>query len=156
MFTIKKILVAGLLLVFTSIINFSIANESRPSESKADAGSLKLVMQGLLKDTQALTAAVFTEDYAAIGIIANNIAEHPKPSMATRKKLMKAMGSDMAKFKANDTVVHNAAVNMVKSAQQKNIQLISEDFQKMIGGCVSCHSEFKEQVFAILKLTVMP
>ncbi len=64
---------------------------------------------------------------------------------------MMAMGSDMATFKANDMIVHNAALNMVKSAQQKNIQLVSDDFNIMIGGCVSCHQAFKNKVADILK-----
>ena len=66
-------------------------------------------------------------------------------------KLMKAMGTEMARFKANDSIVHNAAVNMTKNAQQKNIQGITDDFKTMIDGCVSCHSEFKTRVSAILK-----
>ena len=149
MFTLKKILLASSILAFTTIVNFSIASESDLSKASAVEGSLKLVMQGLLADTQQLTTAMLVEDFANIEKSAKNIADHPKASLATRMKLMKAMGTEMARFKANDMVVHNAAVNMTKNAQQKNIQGITDDFKTMIGGCVSCHSEFKAKVSAM-------
>jgi len=158
MLTEKKLLLASSLLILTTA-NFSIANNTVNSDSvsadtvkvNAPEGSLKLVMQGLLKDTQALTSAMLNEDFSLITTQAKNIAEHPKPSMAIRKKLMKAMGADMAKFKANDNIVHSAAVEIMKSAQQKNIKGVSENYKKMIGGCLACHSEFKNRVSAILK-----
>jgi cytochrome c556 len=149
MFTIKKLLIASSILAFTTVINFSIAKESDLSKPNAAKGSLKLVMQGLLADTQALTAAMLMEDFTSIEKIAKEIADHPKPILETRMKLMKAMGAEMAKFKIHDGVVHGAAVDMVKNAQNKDIIAIGENFQNMIGGCVSCHSEFKARVSAI-------
>jgi len=98
-----------------------------------------------------LTAAMVTENFDMIEKAAKNIAEHPTPSMATRMKLMKAMGSEMAKFKANDDIVHNASVNIVEHAQQKNMKGVSDNFQVMVAGCIACHSEFKTKVSAILK-----
>ena len=151
MFTFKKILIASSILAFTTVINFSLAKETDVSKSSAEEGSLKLVMQGLLADTQNLTAALLREDFASIEKIAQNIAEHPKPSMETRMKLMKAIGTEMAKFKANDSVVHGAAVAMVKNAQNKDIKAVGENFQRMIDGCISCHGEFKAKVSAILR-----
>ena len=151
MLTFKKILITSSIMSLIAITNLSVANESGASKPSATEGSLKLVMQGLLTDTQQLTSAMLTEDFARIEKIAKSIADHPKPSMATRMKLMKAMGSDMAKFKANDSVVHEAAVAMVKNAQNKDIKSVGDNFQTMIGGCLSCHGEFKDKVAAILK-----
>jgi len=148
MFTLNKILIVGAILLLTTALNVANAKESTPSAAE---GSLKLVMQGLLVNTQQLTEAMLTNDFASIEAIAKTIADHPKPSMETRMKLMKAMGANMAKFKANDSVVHDAAVNMIKNAQQKNLQLIGDDYKTMIGGCLSCHGEFKAKVADILK-----
>lgn len=158
MLTKKKWLLASSLIILTTT-NLSIANDAVNSDSvsaktltvNAPEGSLKLVMQGLLKDTQALTSAMLNEDFALVAVQANNIADHPKPSMAIRKQLMKAMGADMVKFKANDDVVHNAAVAIIKNAEQKNIKGVGDNFKKMIGGCLSCHSSFKNSVSAIFK-----
>ena len=163
MLTKKKVLLASGL-IFLTTANFSIASDVASSDKlmanalntkaatvSAAEGSLKSVMQDLLKETQQLTAAMLNEDFTLVAASAKNIADHPKPSMATRKKIMKAMGPKMAKFKANDDVVHSAAVNIVTSAQQKNISGVSEHYKKMIDGCLSCHSMFKSEVSAILK-----
>ena len=158
MLTQKKLLLAISLVILTTA-NFSIANDivssaavsSNTTKEKAPEGSLKLVMQGLLKNTQELTAAMLNEDFALIVTKADNIAEHPAPSMSTRIKIMKAMGSDMAKFKENDEIVHKAALDIMTNAQQKNINGVGENFKKMIGGCLSCHSQFKGSVSALFK-----
>ncbi len=139
------------ILILITVANFSIANEKGISKESAAKGSLKLVIQGLLVDTPQLTAVMLTEDFVKIEKVAKNIVDHPKPSMATRMKLMKAMGSDMAKFKANDGVVHGAAVAMVENAQNKDIKAVGANFQTMISGCLACHGEFKAKVSDILK-----
>ena len=142
----KKLLLATSLVILTTV-NVSMANDT----VKAPEGSLKLVMQGLLKETQELTAAMLNEDFTLIATKAGNIADHPKPSMATRMKIMKAMGADMAQFKANDETVHKAALDIMTNAQQKNIDGVGENFKKMIGGCLSCHGQFKDSVSALFK-----
>ncbi|GAA6173684.1 hypothetical protein NBRC116592_33540 [Colwellia sp. KU-HH00111] len=149
MVTLKKTLVISSLLVLTGLSNTLQANNTDLIQAKE--GSLKQVMQGLLIDTQQLTKAMLMEDFKTIETLANNIANHPKPSLATRMTLMKAMGKEMANFKSNDDVVHGAAVAMAKNANQQDLKAIAENFQTMIGGCISCHSEFKTKVAAILK-----
>lgn len=162
MLTQKKLVLVSSLFILTTT-NFSIANDAVNSDKlstnaisaeavkvNATEGSLKLVMQGLLKDTQKLTAAMLNEDFTLIATKAEKIAHHPKPSVATRKKLMKAIGDDIAKFKANDNIVHGAALEIMTHAQQKNIKAVGENFKIMIGGCLSCHSMFKSEVSAIL------
>jgi len=151
MFNLKKILITSSIIALIATVNFSSASENSLLKKSAAEGSLKLVMQGLLVDTQQLTSAMLTEDFTLIEKIAKNIADHPKPSMATRMKLMKAMGAEMGKFKANDGVVHGAAVAMVKSAQNKDIKAVGDNFQTMISGCLSCHGEFKAKISSILK-----
>lgn len=148
---LKKIILVSSIITLTTVANISIAKDSDLPKSMAEEGSLKRVMQGLLNDTQQLTKAMLMEDFANIEKIANNIADHPKASLAIRMKLMKAMGTQMVKFKSNDDVVHGAAVAMAKNASNKDIKAVAENFQTMIGGCMSCHSEFKNKVAAIFK-----
>lgn len=150
MLPVKKSLLVSSFILLASLSGQLQANKGSNENSQAQEGSLKLVMQGLLKDTQGLTAALLTEDFVNLEKFAKKIADHPKADMATRMKLMQAMGIEMAKFKANDDVVHNAAVNMAKNAQQKDIKALGQNFQIMIGGCIACHSEFKAKVSAIL------
>ncbi len=145
MVSMKKSLMVGSFLMLSSMSTHIVANEIAPE------GSLKLVMQELLDNTQQLTGAMLKEDYVLMETLSKSIADHPKPSMATRMKLMKAMGADMMQFKKNDGVVHGAAVNMIKAAQEKDIKSVGENFQIMINGCLSCHAQFKSRVSDILK-----
>lgn len=145
----KKYLLATSFAIL-SITNISMAHNTQINPSNTES-SLKEVMQGLLKDTQMLTAAMLNEDFTLIAVQANKIAKHPKPSMAIRMKIMKSLGADMAEFKANDVIVHQAAVDIMTHAQQKNIKGVSESFKQMIGGCLSCHTAFKSRVSAVLK-----
>lgn len=145
----KKYLLATSLAILVTA-NVSMAHDAQVSSSATES-SLKTVMQGLLKDTQALTAAMLNEDYLLIEAQAKKIAQHPKPSMAIRMKIVKVMGADMANFKANDVVVHQGAVDIMTHAKQKNINGVSESFKQMISGCLSCHVAFKNRVSAVLK-----
>jgi len=150
MFKFKKVLLVSLVLSLSSVSTQLWAVDAVTSTS-AKEGSLKLVMQGLSLDTEKLLEAILTEDFPLIESYAEKIADHDKPSMEIRKKLMKAMGVKMAKFKANDDVVHHAAVDIVNDAKNKDMTAIGKNFQVMIGGCLACHGEFKAEVSEILK-----
>ena len=139
-----------LILAMSNFVSANVGASHETVQKTAADMSLKQVMQGLLLDTQQLTEAMLNEDFKLIAEKANKIANHPKPSMNIRKKVMKALASDMLKFKANDIVVHTAAVEIANSAKQKNITGVGENFNKMIGGCLSCHRLFKNKVSVIL------
>ena len=141
------------LLLMSNFVSANVGASHETVQKNVADMSLKQVMQGLLLDTQQLTEAMLTEDFKVIAVKASKIANHPKPSIKVRKKVMKALATDMLKFKENDIVVHTAAVEIVNSAKQKNITGVGENFTKMIGGCVSCHRLFKNKVSAILTPT---
>lgn len=118
---------------------------------EAQQVTFKSVMQGLLTDTQQITKGIVLEDFALIQQAAEKIVDHPKPDLAVRMKLVKAMGSEMGKFKAKDTVVHDSAVKLVEAAKAKDMLAISKEYQVLVNGCLACHSSFKEKVANILK-----
>ncbi|PCI60416.1 MAG: hypothetical protein COB35_09215 [Gammaproteobacteria bacterium] len=146
MLTCKK---TTLLLIGSLLTLSSMQAISAPTNNE-DQDTLKIIMQGLLKNTHKITQGIVLHDFALIEKAAKNIAEHPKPSMMTRMKLVKAMGADMGKFKTKDDVVHHSSVNLIKAAQQKDMPAIQQEYQIMINGCVACHNEFKERVAKIL------
>jgi len=113
--------------------------------------TLKNVMQGLLTDTTVMTQGIFLEDFNMIERAASKIADHPKPAMALRMKLMKNLGSEMKNFKGFDSIVHNTAVSIKKAATEKNMPLVVAGYHQLIDGCQSCHSNFKQRVTEILK-----
>ena len=119
-------------------------------ESKPSTNKLKLVMQGLLKDSHLLSEGIFYEDFSKIEKAAKNIADHPNPGMQTMKKVIGHLGKDMPKFKGLDTKVHNTAISIMKAASKKNMSAVVANYHELIDGCQSCHSQFKKRVSKVL------
>ncbi len=119
--------------------------------SSEDKVTLKSVMQGLLKSHLEVTEAIVLQDFETIQVAAHNIAHHPKPGMGTKMKLVANLGTEMAKFKSYDDVVHNAAVDLEKSAKDKNMDLVLQNYGKILQGCQACHGQYKQRVSDILK-----
>ncbi|PHS18135.1 MAG: hypothetical protein COA86_08295 [Kangiella sp.] len=118
---------------------------NHPSENR-----LKLIMQGLLKDTQLLNEGIFYDDFKKIEQAAKNIADHPNPGMNTMKKVIGYLGTEMPKFKGLDGKVHNTAVEIAKAAKDKNMESVVANYHELIDGCQSCHSQFKQRVSKVL------
>lgn len=144
-----QITIKGCVLVFALSSFYSgiaVASETDTTQEKG----LKSVMQGLLKDTQLLSEGIFLQDFVEIELAANNIAKHPTPGMKTMKKVMGNLGTEMAVFKGLDMKVHNIALGITKSASNQDMPGVVSGYHKLIDGCQSCHSQFKQRVSKIL------
>lgn len=119
--------------------------------NQKQVNGLRLVMQGLLEDTQQITAGIFLQDFSKIELAANKIAHHPTPGMATKTKLIASLGAEMAKFKTFDTVVHDTAVVIATAAAEEDMEATMAAYHQLIDGCQACHSEFKQRVVKILE-----
>jgi len=140
------------LLLLTSIIILNIGSISAQGGTvNTSENRLKLVMQGLLKDTQMLNEGIFYDDLKKIEQAAKNIADHPNPGMPTMKKIMGYLGKEMPKFKELDGKVHNTAVEITKAAKDNDMKSVISNYHELIDGCLSCHSQFKMRVSKILK-----
>ncbi len=136
------------LIVAGSILSINSANLF--AQEEASQNKLKIVMQGLLKDSQSLNEGIFYENFSKIEQAAKNIADHPNPGQPTMKKVIGYLGKEMPVFKSLDIKVHNTAVFIVKAARDKNMPLIVASYHELIDGCQSCHSQFKARVSKIL------
>ncbi|MBE9547805.1 MAG: cytochrome c [Proteobacteria bacterium] len=112
---------------------------------------LRLVMQGLLEDTQQITTGIFLQDFSQIEVAANKIANHPSPGMATKTKLIANLGGEMGKFKQFDTLVHNTAVKLSRAASNEDMTAIITAYHQLIDDCQACHAEFKQRIIKILE-----
>ncbi len=139
---LKKILLISLAIItVTPILSWAKENQI----------TFKDVMQDLLTDTQQITKGIILEDFQLIEQAANKIANHPKPDLAIRMKVVKTLGNEMGKFKAKDTVVHNSAVNILSAAKANDMNTITKEYQQLVNGCLACHAGFKEKVAKALK-----
>ena len=141
-----------LFLLLSSMIFFQpLSTVMAADKSAAKNVTLKGIMQGLLDDTKMITEGIFLENYPMIEKGAKQIAQHPQVPMETRKKLLKALGSEMGQFKGFDMKVHNTAVSIAQAAKDNNMEAILSNYHQLIDGCQYCHESFKQRAIEILK-----
>jgi cytochrome c556 len=138
-------------LAASSLLISSLSVIADTKENKTPEVTFKNVMQGLLTNSLAINKGIFLEDFTMIEQAAAHIADHPKPDMAIRKKLMMNLGLEMGTFKSLDNVVHQSSVDIVSAAKEKNMEKVVKQYHQLIEGCLSCHADFKKRVSEILK-----
>ena len=137
--------------ISTLILSLLLISSTSAEEATVQSVTLKGIMQNLLSDTQKITEGMFLDNFQMIEKAANNIATHPEIPKPIKMKLMKSFGPKMVDFKAYDTLVHNAAVEINKAAKEKDRETILKQYQQMISDCQSCHNKFKVTAQEILK-----
>jgi len=148
---IKKItLISSIILSLLILAPINAAPHEPPNDKKSDI-TFKQVMQGLLLEAKNITQGIILEDFKLIENAAIGIVKHPKPAMAQRKKLMKALASEIKVFKSFDHIVHGGAVKIVQAAKDKNMVAVINEYQQLITGCQSCHSLFKARLSKALQ-----
>jgi len=145
----QKIITLALALAILSISTPQTTAQNAASK-RSNTLDLKQVMQGLLQDNIQINEGIFSQDFQKIDSAASHIANHPKPAMTTLKKVIGYLGKEMPTFKSHDMKVHNEALEISKSAKQKNINDVMNHYQNMLDGCLACHNQFKERVSKIL------
>lgn len=135
----QVILASGLILITISGPIFA--------ESASDSDEplvIRGIMQQLGKEMQNVTAAISSEDWPQVEKSAAWIADHPRPPMTERMRIMGFMGSDAGKFKAGDKETHEAARELMAAAETKDGQAVISVFSKLQSTCLGCHQNFRE------------
>ncbi|MBA6230744.1 MULTISPECIES: hypothetical protein [unclassified Colwellia] len=141
----KKIIITSVVIAFFVGASAN-AQHYQQNIDKNSLVTFKHIMQGLLSETKMITQGIILEDFTLINDATENIINHPKPAMSQRKKLMKALGDDIATFKGLDHIVHRGAMKIQQAAKDKNMVVVIAEYQKLITGCQSCHSTFKARL----------
>ena len=122
-----------------------------PTAAPAEAGTLKSVMQQLGRDYAALDHAVLVGDFAAAAVAAEHIANHEKPSMFQRMKIMAVLRTEMSAFKQADDKVHQLAMAIKQAAEKKDMSLLIQRQSGMLSACMACHTAYRSKIKDILK-----
>ncbi len=109
----------------------------------ADPLELQKVMKELGKNMQVITDGISREDWELVAKTAPLIAAHPQPPVTEKLRIMKFMGSEMAKFKALDGETHEAAHGLEHTAHEKDGQKVIAAFQQVQTTCLNCHQTFR-------------
>ncbi len=140
----RKILIeaASLLLIFAPSVGMT-----------SEAIELKEIMQGLRNNLIDISDGLLTDDFEKIAHGADAIADHPRIPPWQVKLVAAELGSEMAVFKQLDTRVHDLSLEIGAAAATHDRDSAISGYQRLLEGCLACHSTYKERVAAVLRLT---
>lgn len=119
---------------------------SAPSLVFADDLEIRGIMKGLGTRTEEVVRGINTGDFDLIEKSALKIADHDKPSMIERLKILGFLGTKAGDFKSGDEVVHGAASKLAEAAKKKDTEAVIQSFGELMKGCNSCHSKYRGQI----------
>ncbi|HKJ76038.1 MAG TPA: cytochrome c [Gammaproteobacteria bacterium] len=106
----------------------------------------KEAMQTLDQDFRALTSAVMREEWDAMVQAAGDIAHHPRPPLAFRKRVMGILGPEAAGFKMVDEDVHKGSARLLQAAKRKDLEGVMRQYHRVSQGCVDCHTSYRQTI----------
>jgi len=116
----------------------------------AESETLQSLMRELGDRMGQISDGLWREDYPAVAEAAQYIASHPKPPLQQRKKIISALGADAAEFRAADKRVHDDALELVEAARTGQMPPVVARYQRLMDGCVACHTQFRERLRPVL------
>ncbi len=117
------------------------------SETAADSPEplvLREIMQDMGKEMEKIAGAVSREQWEQVAESALRIADHPRPPMSERKKIMALFGNDMARFKGYDTKTHDTARTLADVAAKQEGSAVISTFATLQSSCLKCHQNFRK------------
>lgn len=127
-------------ILFASLITFVLL---APQVQANEPLELQKVMREMGRNMQVITDGIAREDWALVAKTAPLIAEHPKPPISEKVRILKFIGSDVYKFNALDGVTHDAAVDLEHAANEKDGLKVITTFQQLQTACLNCHKTFR-------------
>jgi hypothetical protein len=119
----------------------------------SEANDLKDIMQGLRNNLVDISDGLLTDDFEKIAHGADAIAGHPRIPPWQVKLVAAELGSEMAAFKQLDALVHDLSLEIKVAATTHDRDDVISDYQRLLEGCLACHSSFKERIAAVLGRT---
>ena len=127
------------------VILGSVAAElsAQPGE-KTEPMALRVVMNDLDRNMQAVASAIAKEDWTLITELAPQIANHTQPPLSEKMRILAWLGNDARKFRSFDGQVHEAALAMGKAAQREHGEAVIAAFSMTQQSCLACHQSFRQ------------
>ena len=116
----------------------------------SEATELKAIMQGLRDNLVEIADGLLTDDFEQIVRGATAVAEHPQIPPEQVQLVAAELGPEMVAFKQLDNVVHDLSLEISAAAEALDRDAVISGYQRIIEGCVDCHSSYKKRVAAAL------
>jgi len=105
---------------------------------------LRKIMRELGKNMQHISDSIAREDWALVTEIAPRIADHPKPPLTEKIRILAFVGSDAGKFRDYDEKTHQAGQELRRAAAQQDRTEVISAFAILQESCVTCHQSFRK------------
>lgn len=112
----------------------------------AHGGPLDRTMQAMESDYQALSRALFREDYARAKKAAASLAHHPTPGFAEKLALVGRLGTAAGRFRELDGQVKEAARDIASAAEARSLDRMTDGFKRLTERCLICHRRFGDSI----------
>lgn len=107
---------------------------------------LRTIMNGMNDRMKDIVTAINKEDFKAIEENAMKIADHDKPPVTERVRILGFMLGKAPELKGMDDKVHASAKELAEAAKKKNLEAVMTGFSKVQRECVGCHTKFKAKI----------
>ncbi len=103
------------------------------------------VMQGLGENMARINEGIWREEFVAVGLAAEGIAEHPLPPLLQRLELLAALGTDASQFMKADKALQAAALALKEAAGKRRMGEVMSAYQVLQQRCVACHTWYRDR-----------
>ncbi|AMN48040.1 cytochrome C [Steroidobacter denitrificans] len=135
----------GFFIIALSVaLTASAAGLGAQSVEAAKPTALRIVMEKLGRDMQAVAGAISKEDWALVAELAPEIANHAEPLMSEKVRILAWLGADAGTFRAFDGQAHDAATSMGEAVKRSDGQAVIADFARVQQSCLACHQGFRK------------
>lgn len=107
---------------------------------------LREIMRKMDRDMQALTRALVLGDWPRVALHAKRIADHGKPPLGERIKILALIKIDAGEFRALDSRVVEAAKELANTASASDAERSVDALRKMTSACLTCHTGFRGRI----------
>ncbi len=117
-------------------------SESEPVPTEPLA--LRKIMQDMGREMGIIAEAISREAWDVVGKSALRIADHPRPPMSERMKIMSLFGKEMGRFKEHDMKTHDIARRLKDAAAHEDAPAVISTFAALQRSCLECHRSFRK------------
>lgn len=123
-----------------------VALAAEPVEDSGEPLELREIMREMSRDMQAITRALVLGDWPGVIHHAEQVADHGKPPLGERVRILTLIKRDAGEFRALDGRVVEAAETLAEAARRADARQSTKALGDMTAACLACHTRFRERI----------
>ncbi|SCZ49980.1 cytochrome c [Thiohalomonas denitrificans] len=117
----------------------------------AVAADLKNIMAQLGRDMHQVSDGIMQDDLEQVAQGAQAVADHPRPSLGQRWRILQGMGNELEGFRQADARVHDQAVELGEVARAGDREGVVKHYFELVEACIACHDQYRQPVRELMR-----